>query len=72
MRTNKGIWQVYLEDDGTLDTVLTAEMRSQPQYRYTSRFGDTSHLRDADGCLTDEGFDELAEDAAEQATTYFN
>lgn len=68
METNIGIWRVYLEDDGTLDTVVTAEMRIQPRYRYTSRFSSSSDHRDNDGYLTDEGFAELAEDAADHAS----
>ncbi len=66
METNVGIWRITLIDDGTLDTVLTATMRTNEQISYESRFGGAyaAYFRDDDGCLNEEGFLELAKDAA--------
>ena len=62
------IWDISLEDDGTLDTCLSVVMRIQPdKYRFLFCMQDTSEFRDADGTLTSEGFDIIAEWAAEWA-----
>ena len=52
VRVDGEVYECYLGDDGTLDTVIIV---NNQEYR----FGDTSHCRDNDGAMTDEGFREL-------------
>ena len=59
------IWDVFLVDDGTLDTVLEARMRIQPSIVYTSRF--SSETRSADPAEDDAALEALAQEAAEFA-----
>jgi len=61
------VWDVSLDDDGSLDTVLVAVLRIAPHKRFEFRYGDTSEYRDKSGCLTELGFAELAADAADSA-----
>ena len=51
-------YQCFLIDDGTLDTVIEVG-------GHEFRFGDTSHLRDTDGTLTDKGFIVLCDECIE-------
>lgn len=67
MVKNIGIWCVYLSDDGSLDTVMVAEMRIATHIKYECRFSDTADYRDDDGCLTGEGFKKLVEETADYA-----
>jgi hypothetical protein len=64
----KGIWDIHLIDDGTLDTVFKAVMRIAPHITYECRYSDTSEYRDEDGSLTLDGFTELTDDVADFAT----
>ena len=64
-----GKFDVYLGDDGTLDTVIAVtpldSVIMQNEEREI-RFGDTSHHRDSEtGAMTEDGFAELAEEAVE-------
>lgn len=69
METNIGIWEIVLVDDGTLDTVLITTMRTDSDISYVSRFSQeqVANFRDDDGYLTEEGFTDLAEAAADYA-----
>jgi hypothetical protein len=62
---HKGIWDIHLIDDGTLDTVFKAVMRIAPHITYECRYSDTSEYRDEDGDLD---FAELADDVADFAS----
>lgn len=71
MKTEVGIWTVYLVDDGTLDTVLECRMRVAEHIRYTCRF-DAKYVldnecRDVNGWMLDDGFNLLAREAADYA-----
>lgn len=61
-----GKFDVYLGDDGTLDTVVEVWHANGPDELKEIRFGDTSHLRDEfTGAMTDDGFAELAKESVE-------
>jgi hypothetical protein len=63
-------YMVYLEDDGTMDTVLSVQSKNddedlimgKKEYRFTD---DEGFYRDEDGAITESGFFELAEQAIE-------
>lgn len=58
------LFDVRLEDDGTLDTVISLEPLSVSGERQEFRYSDTADYRDEDGCMTDEGLQILGHDAA--------
>ena len=61
-----GQFDVYLGDDGTMDTVIEVYNSSQFEGVREIRFGDTSHHRDNEtGALADDGFKELAAESVE-------
>ena len=68
--TSKSIdgWDVHLGDEGTLDTVIICLSQKEPTIQYTERFSCdyASDFRDPNnGMLTEEGFNQLAEEAVE-------
>ena len=56
---------VLLEDDGTMDTVISVEhsLAGKREYRYSCEYG--AMFRDDDGAMTDEGFKELADESVD-------
>ena len=52
--------EVLLEDDGTLDTVISVDGE---QYRYDTEYA--AMFRDGDGTLTEKGFIKLAKETIE-------
>lgn len=54
---------VLLEDDGTMDTVISVEhsLADKREYRYDCEYA--SHFRDESGAMTEAGFKELAEES---------
>ncbi len=57
-------YECYLEDDGTLDTVVSVNGR---EFRYDCEFA--ADYRDDDGVMTDDGFYQLACDAIDAYET---
>lgn len=66
-----GDFDVLLEDDGTLDTVISVCPENQfifdqigkKEIRFSTEYG--TEFRDDTGAMTDDGFDELAAEAIE-------
>ena len=71
MTMNVGPCRVVLVDDGTLDTVLSVCYRIHPRIQEDIRFSQDhpANIRRADGCLTVEGFRELAKEAVDAFQT---
>ncbi len=60
-----GPFTVLLEDDGTLDTVISVShpLIEQQEFRYSTEYG--SMFRDEDGAMTEDGFAELAKESVD-------
>ena len=60
-----GEFTVLLEDDGTMDTVISVEHRltEKTEYRYDTEYA--AMFRDENGAMTDDGFKELAEESVD-------
>ena len=58
-------FEVWLIDDGTLDTVIEVN-------DIEHRFSDTSYLRDKNGVLSEKGLIELAKEAIESDDRYWD
>ena len=56
---------VLLEDDGTIDTVVSVShsLAGRQEYRYDCEYA--SQYRDENGAMTEKGFEELAKESAE-------
>lgn len=73
VRQHGKLWDVYLQDDGTMDTVISVQpvapkkrpRNQEPEYfpKIETRFTDTSEMRRRDGSLTLTGLRELALEA---------
>lgn len=59
------MWEVYLSDDGTMDTVVQVRPVTGHLVAQEIRFNDTSEYRDENGDFSDESFRELALEAIE-------
>ena len=54
---NKEIYEVFLIDDGTLDTIISI---NDKEFRFSSEYAEI--YRDKEGYMTEEGLRELAEE----------
>jgi len=64
-------YDVWLEDDGTLDTVVSVHHVREgwtQEVRWSTEHG--AQYRDEDGTMTDEGFKTLAEESADAAADW--